>query len=420
VPIRTTLAPLGPEIERRVATTFANTAHERRLDIRYEVARDPIRLEMIGAGLHSSTRVKYAVEACRGRFPCLSCGFGEPRREAEIRLHTKLQWDASWRLRSVTRPLPVHYARRCEVTWLDIDVTRRFIAPVVESQLREAARVIDANTPGLTDIRPQAAQIWTALQSPIELAPRTWLVLEPRGAALSPITGSGSVVTSTLSLTARTRVVVGEKPAVTLTPLPPLRSSPAATGGVRVPFDVEVSYADASAVLSRELAGKTYRVNGKPLTVESMRLAPAGNGRVLVEAMIDYRGGVLRNHRGPVILEGTPSFDAATSSVTFPDLEYSLSARGRGLLSRIAERAAHESIRDRLRQSSRFSIGPRLTGLRNDVTRALTRDLAKGVRLTGRADAIIPQSVTPLAGVIVIHVVATGAAEVKIEGNFER
>jgi len=418
VPIRATLAPLGPEIERRVSSTFADNAHERHLDIRYEVARDPIRLEMIGGGLHASTRVKYAVEACRGRFPCLSCGFGEPRREAAIRLHTRLQWDPSWRLRSVTRPLPVDYARRCEVTWLDIDVTRRFIAPVVERQLREAARVIDANTPNLTDIRPQAQEIWRALQMPVELAPRTWLVLEPRSAALSPLSGSGLIVTSTLSLEARTRVVVGEKPAIAVKPLPPLRNGQPSSGGVRVPFDVEVSYGDASALLSRELAGKKYAVNGKPLTVESMVLSPAGDGRIQVEAMIDYRGGALRNYRGLVILEGTPSYDAATSSVFFPDLEYSLSRRGRGLLSRIAERAAHDSIRDRLRQSSRFPIGPRLAELRDDVTRALTRDLAKGVRMKGRADAITPQSVTPLAGVIVIHVVATGTAEVKIEGNF--
>ena len=412
--IRASLEPLAPEIERRVPPRFASTAHERHLDVRYEVARDAIRLQMIGSGLHSSTHVKYAMEACRGRFPCVSCGFGEPRREAEIRLHTHLQWDASWRIRSTTRPLPVHYERPCRITWLSVDITPRFIAPVVERQLRDAAKVIDANIPALTDIRSRAEETWTALQEPVELAPRTWLVLEPDGVALSPISGSGSVITSTLTLTARTRVVVGDKPVISRRVLPPLRVAAAPAGGVRVPFDVEVPYPDASTALSQELSGKTFKVNGKPLKVESIRVVPSTSGRVLFEAMIDYRGGVLRNHRGPVLLEGTPRFDAATESLVFPDLEYTLDARGRGLIARIAERAAHASIRDRLRESARFPLGTHLALLRSQVTSALTRPLAAGVKLRGQADAIAPQSVTSRAEMIVIHVVATGRAEVEL------
>src|SRR5687768_15002625 len=140
VPIRASVAPLGPQIEARVPKTFADKVRERGIDVRYEVARAPIRLEMIGAGLHSSTTMKYAMEACRGRFPCISCGFGEARRVVDVRLHSTLVWDPAWRLRSTTRPLPVHYAKRCQVTWLGIDITRRFVAPVVEDQLLETAR----------------------------------------------------------------------------------------------------------------------------------------------------------------------------------------------------------------------------------------------------------------------------------------
>ena len=72
----------------------------------------------------------------------------------------------------------------------------------MEAQLEEAARIIDRNVPALTNIRPQAQQIWTALQTPIELAPRTWLVLEPSEVGLSPITGVNTIVTTTLALRA--------------------------------------------------------------------------------------------------------------------------------------------------------------------------------------------------------------------------
>jgi hypothetical protein len=412
VPIRASLAPLLPELEARVAKTFKDKQRERGIDIRYEVERLPLTLNMIGSGLHATTTVKYALEACRGQFPCVSCGFGEPRRIADIHLQTRLDWDPAWRIRSTTRALPVHYAKRCEVTWLGIDITRRFVAPVVEGQLATAARTIDRNTPAIASIRPQAEQIWFALQAPSEIAPRTWLVLEPSEVSLTPITGSGLNVTSTLTLRALTRVVVGERPAVTRKPLPPLRVSGAVAGGLRVPFDLELSYDDASRFATREVTGQTFKVNGRPLTIQSIQLLPAPAGKVTVVAGIDYRGGAMRNYKGLIYLEGTPRFDAATSTVLIPDLQYAVERRG--VLFRVLERAAHESIRDRLRENARFALAAPITAMRSEITTAMNRKLAPGVFLRGRADAIQPVSVIPLADGLMVRLIATGQAEVNL------
>ena len=416
VPIRASLGALLPEIETRVPNKFSDKARERGIDIRYEVARDPLRLNMVGSGLHSKTTVRYALEACRGRFPCVSCGFKEARREADITLHTKLEWDSAWRLRSTTTLLPVNYAKPCEVTWFDIDITKRFVAPVVEDQLNAAAKIIDRNTPALASIRPHAEQVWTSLQTPVELAPRTWLVIEPQDVALSPLSGSGVVITTTLQLRALTRVVVGDKPVIARKPLPALKSGAAGSQpAVRVPFDLHLPYEDATALVSKEAAGKTFKVNGKPLTIDQIRLAPAANGKVLIEAAIDYRGGGLRTYKGLVFLEGTPQFDVATSAIIIPDLDYSLDPKRRGFFARIAERAAHENIRNRLRASARFPLASRVTSMRDEITRALTRRLAPGVALRGRADALQPVAVTPLAHELHIRMVATGQAEVHIQ-----
>jgi len=302
-----------------VPNKLSDNAHERGIDIHYEVSRDPLRLMMVGAGLHAKTKVRYALEACRGKFPCVSCGFKEARREADVTLHTKLEWDPSWKLRSTTTLLPVDYAKRCEVTWLNIDITKRFVAPVVEQQLMAAARIIDRNTPALAAMHPYAEQVWSSLQTPVELAPRTWLVFEPSEVALTPITGSGHTVTTTLELRALTRIVVGSKPYVAQKPLPSLRSGGAKQGAMRVPFDLELPYDDATAYISSEVAGKTFMIEGKPLKIETIRLAPAGGGKVLIEASIDYRGGGLRKYKGLIFLEGTPRFEAATSMIDTSD-----------------------------------------------------------------------------------------------------
>jgi hypothetical protein len=414
VPIRASLRPLLPELEARVPKTFKDKVRERGIDIRFEVARDPIVLKMIGNGLHATTTFDYAIEACRGRFPCVSCGFREARREASVTLQTHLEWDSAWRLRSTTRPLPVHYAKPCEVTWFDIDVTKRVVAPVVDEQLDLAAQTIDRNTANLTDLRPHAEQIWSALRAPVEIARRTWLVLEPREVGLTPITGSGLDVTSTLVLRAETRVVVGEKPAVPPNPLPALKVATQTGGAMRVPFDLVLSYEDASRVISAELAGKTLKVGGKPLHIESLRFLPGRRGKLEVEANIDYRGGGMKNYKGLIYLEGMPRFDAATMNVVVPDLDYTLDPKGRTVVQRIAESAAHESIRVRLRESVRFPLTARIDAIRSEITTALTRQLAPGVNLTGRAGAIQPVSVTPLAESIVVRVIATGEARVDV------
>jgi hypothetical protein len=296
------------------------------------------------------------------------------------------------------------------VTWLDIDITRRFVAPVVEEQLGNVAAVIDRNTPALANLRPHAEEIWTSLQTPSELAPRAWLVLEPVDVALTPIAGSGSNLNSTLVLRAQTRVVVGERPAVARKPLPALRVAAAVPGALRVPADVQLPYSE----VSRLVTARTLEVDGKPLTIESVTMSSAGGGKVLVEAQIDYRGGGMRDYRGAVFLEGTPRVDPATSRIVVPDLDYSLDPKRRGFFARIAERAAHESIRQRLRESALFNLAPRMQELREEVTRALNRPLAPGVTMKGKADAVQAMSVTPLEDTIVVRLVVTGVAEVEV------
>lgn len=419
VPIRFDLASLGPEIEKRVEATFDGTAVDGGVDIDYRVIRTPIVLSMTDDGLRTSTTVRYSMQACHALFPCVSCGRGEPQREAEITLHTRLQWDPSWRLQSKTTLLPVTYPKPCEVTWFDIDITQRFVAPVLERELGNAAALIDRNMPELTDIRPQAEQIWASLQMPVELAPRTWLVMEPLDIALTPVRGANGIATSTLALRTLTRVVISEKPLVVVPrPLPPLQSMPMpASGaeGLRVPFDLELPYDEVSRLAERDYAGKTVRIGGKPLTIESLRIAPSFDGRIAVEAMIDYRGGGLRNYRGLVFLEGTPRFDPATSSIVIPDLDFTLDPARRGFLRRLAERTSRDSIRARLRESARFPLGEKLAEMRAEVTRGLNRRLGPGAMLRGRAEKITPLSVTATSDAIHLRAVATGTAEVTLE-----
>jgi Domain of unknown function (DUF4403) len=426
IPIRASLAPLLPQLESQVPKSLAKTdAYEldprKQFGMKYRVVRDPIALNMIGGGIHVTTTVHYALEGCRRTekpfsneivmWPCLSCGFGEPMRDASISLSSHLDWDASWRLRSSTRAMPVDFSSNsCRVTFANIDITDWKIAPIINEQLRQALKTIDANTPKLTNIRPTAEQVWSALQSPVAIAPRTWLVMEPVDVSLGPITGSGLSVNSMLTLRARTRVVVGERPPVAPKPLPALRVSPQANSGIRIPFDVELSYDEASRLITENFGKRKY----EGVAVDSIRLGPAAEGRVSIELNVDYRASAFRHYNGPVYLEGTPLFDAATRTVSLHNLEYTLQSRRKNLFVRIADRFAHDTLRAQLARTARWSVAPQIDSIRDEITRAVTRPLAPGVMMRGRVDAIEPGSVALATSGIVVHALATGSAEVDL------
>jgi hypothetical protein len=252
--------------------------------------------------------------------------------------------------------------------------------------------------------------VWSALQAPAAIGPRTWLVMDPVDVALGPITGSGLSLTSMLTLRARTRVVVGERPPVSPKPLPALRVAQAANDGIRIPFDVELSYEEANRLLSENFAKRTY----DGVAVDSIRLGPAANGRVSVELNVKYHASVFRRYTGLVFLEGTPVFDPVKRTVTLQDLDYSLDPRRKNPFIRIADHVAHDRLKSTLAVATRWGVAPQVDSIREEIARAVTRPLAPGVIMRGRVDAIAPAAVMIDANGIVIHALATGSAEVEV------
>jgi hypothetical protein len=238
--------------------------------------------------------------------------------------------------------------------------------------------------------------------------------MEPLDVALGPISGSGLSLTSMLTLRARTRVVVGEQPPVSPKALPSLRldqaNAQAANDGIRIPFDVELPYAEANRLMAENFAKQTY----EGVAVDSIRLGPAANGRVSVELNVRYHESFFKRYSGLVYLEGTPLFDAATRTISLQNLDYSIDPRRKNPFLRIADRVAHEKLRATLARTAHWSMAPQIDSIRGEIARAVTRPLAPGVMMRGTLGTIEPAAVSLDANGIVVHALATGNAEVEI------
>ena len=133
-----------------------------------------------------------------------------------------------------------------------------------------------------------------------------------------------------------------------------------------------------------------------------------------VELNVRYRASLMKRYSGLVYLEGTPLFDAVTRTVSLQNLTYSLDPRRKNPFIRIADRIAHERLRATLANSAHWSVAPQVDSLRGEIARAVTRQLAPGVMMHGRVDAIEPGSLVIDANGIIIHALAMGSAEVEV------
>ena len=141
---------------------------------------------------------------------------------------------------------------------------------------------------------------------------------------------------------------------------------------------------------------------------------PGKEGKIVVEASIDYRGGALKKYHGLVYLEGTPRFDAASSTLALDGLEYSLDPKRHNPFIRIGNRLAHDALRKRLAESARWSLAPQIAAMKSEIERATTRTLAPGIAMHGRVATIEPQGLLARPEGVVIRIVATGEASVDV------
>jgi ribosomal protein L37AE/L43A len=381
-------ATVQREVPKRVAKTDGYEVEpDGRFGMQYVVERDPIRLGMRGDTIRTAIRFRYAIRAChrtpagRGRvamWPCASCGFGEPMREAVVLLDSKLQWDRGLFIRSATTAGAVEFYDRCRVTGLRVDVTDWRVRPFIEAQVRNAASQIDARVRQSSSVARELAAIWSSLQVPVEVAPRSWFVLAPQALRFGAIRGDATAARTVVTMVASPRVVIGERPGTARLPMPQPLLAAEGDPALHVPFAIELTFPEAAALIEQHL--KT-----------SFTMTSADRGQI-----------VLTSDRWRIT--GTPHVDPATKILSLPDLEYEV----RGARS-FADRLRHGATRARLRSGASLDLAADFERFRSGLEAALR---LKGI--DGRIASIDPIAIETRTDRFVIHAVASGTATLSL------
>ncbi|MBT8337916.1 MAG: DUF4403 family protein, partial [Gemmatimonadetes bacterium] len=394
VPVDLDLAPMIAEMERQVPAAWGDlenrlsVAGNDRLEVAFSLSREPFRASFEDSVARVATTIAYRARAWYDP-PVLptvsaSCGTGDdeapPR--LDVALIAPLTLDREWRLHSrvavdVLVPRSETDRDRCRVTVIRWDMTERVVD--------EARRFLENQASGLDslladiDLRSRFEEWWSVIAEPVELAEDVWMVLAPEGLVRGPIRGYGEGVQTILGLRARPRLVVGPRPAVVATALPPLDSGFVAPGfAVRV--EARAEYDEASSLLDRELSGRTLTRGDRTVRLEGFEVSGIGRGRLAVA--VDLGG----DARGRLYLVGTPRYDPEDGRIGVPDLDFDV-ASGRALVEGAAW-VARVGLVGLLRDAARWPASPAVSWAQGQVERGLNRSLSERVRLEGRVASV--------------------------------
>jgi hypothetical protein len=378
----------------------------------YVYRRDTLDLRMVAERVEFFTRVRYRGRvAMPGVGGIGSCGYDEPMRGAELRMSTALYWRTDWKLGSRNTTLGATLLDPCQITMLKVDASP-LMKRVIDAQLRRVRQQVDSAIPVLGDFKPAADSLWRTMQDPtpldtvaLDTTNAAWLVMAPEGVSVAPLVGLGGLVTTSIVLTARPRVVIGSRPAPDVRPLPPLTLTRPASG-MRIPVQIEVPFADLGKRMTALLAGEAA---GQGLRVKEVTVRGASDSALI---KVDVEGKL----NGAFFLTGRFFYDEAARTINVHDLHYTVESSS--AMTRLKVSLGAPLIKRALDQATghgRLDIGAQLDTVQAMMTAELNTTLAPGMTISGAIRSMRVTDFFTLPNAWVLRVVLEGDAKLRVE-----
>jgi hypothetical protein len=217
---------------------------------------------------------------------------------------------------------------------------------------------------------------WVALHKPIKLTSGVWMVFNPEEFEVAQLSGSGTMLETTITVRGRPRVVLGDKPAVhEAEPMPAVRLVEETKGGLHVVVDANVPLDEAERRLNKELGGLEkiiYKQAKVKVKVPKARIYSRENW-LRLELLLT------KPFRGSVFLEGAPKYDAEKNELYVEGLDFTVDTKN--VLAKSASWLLENPLfKDYLQRKVRLPVGGPLA----DVGKALSgyeKEIAHGVVL---------------------------------------
>lgn len=343
----------------------------------YSIQPGNVSVSGSGSTLTAATNVPYWMKG-RFRSPCIfghgpllsvSCGVNETMPNFGLALSATLQGiDQRWNPQ-ISTVSALSAGNPCKVSIFSFNITGQ-IQDAANHALNDALPKISAGASNALNLPVRAGQAWNALEQPIKLTPMAWLSIHPQQAGVSPLQASPTSVSASIGIVAKPLVTIATSaPPPDVQPLPG-PSSVAPSNQFRIELPVQASYDAVTAQIQKNFPFYYCADWVSCVKVNSARLFGYGN-RVVLE--VDGRTSGILASDAKVYLIGTPSYDAMSHVISFPDLEFTVESQN--VLLRVATWIEGDRIRDLLRSRVRYDISKQLSGAQAQFQAAINRPI---------------------------------------------
>lgn len=380
----------------------------------FEADRGPFIAFAEGRMLHLKATLAYTA---RGFFKPIvgptigaGCGKGDNRPRIVVELATPITLTNDWHLASHARVVRVEPASteprdHCDVSILHRDVTDRVVDAAragITAHLADIDRKV-----GEVNLQGRFTQWWSLLWRPIRLTDGVWLMLGAEQLSMGRPSGRGHVLTVPVTLDAHPQIVTSaEEPHIDTPPLPPLAHDTTANG-FHVNLDGIIDYGAASAAVGLALTDKKVTQGGRTVTLTSVRVTPASNGRLALT--VNFTG----DAHGTLRFLGTPVYHPKRKEIAVPDLDYDLETDSQ--LINTYTWLKSDELRTTFRDKAHVPVTDALNKGKELLLSGLNRKIGDALTLSATVDSVAVRGLYVTRAGIIVRAEATGQAGVAVK-----
>ena len=420
VPIKLNLAPYLKEVNTSIPKKFEGQKEScEGVSFAYTFYRNPIQFNGKKNTMDFNIEGKYSLKLnycpqCTDLFNkngnCIiprvyvSCGINEPLRKIQIDYKTEIKINPDFQLKSNTELKNVEISDPCEISVFKYDASKTLKEEITKA-LNDLEKDIDKEI-GKVDIKFEANKAWKLLTEPIAIGNYGFLYANPNSIDIQELTFNSTYANIELAL--------GLKPILTsnlqsnTTPkkeLPKL-SKVTDNKGFNLALDIYAQYDSLSKIITTEIKGTEIEIKKKRVVFNSFKIYGADQNKLNFE--IEFSG----SKNGHLYLNGTPTFDKNTQTISFPDLEFDLKTKSALLKS--AKWLFSEKITNELRKSTIFNVENSLVTIKKSLNKEINRGFEPSLLLKGSIDKIEIESIYPSFNELILRINSSGQVSLEL------
>ncbi|MDQ6612580.1 MAG: DUF4403 family protein [Gemmatimonadota bacterium] len=419
-PIEYQVGPLMRALNSAVPRKFGDmkkrikSTSNKRQEFAFEATRTPFKMSLQGENLTLSTVIEYQGRGWYNPLigPTVSggCGDGPIKPKIRVAVTSDLKLTSKWQFTPHTKvstlePATATTADQCRVTIFNVDVTDRVVGAVRE-QLESKLSSVDAGVARF-DLHTKMEKWYNLVNKSVKITDSLYIVFNPGAVRFGGLRLSDSLLIADIRLFVQPAMISGPKPPERIAPLPALEPASSSVGdSARVMLEAAIGYDVASALLKKQLVGRTFTRYGRKVSIAYVRIYGLGDGRIALG--VRFSGSV----HGEGYLVGTPKFDVASNMLYVPDLDFDVATSNK-LVQGIAWLKKGDVV-SQLRELARFPLEEVLADTRAKVEQKINRELTDGVFLEATLHAGRVIDVAALERALVVRAEAVGTIALRL------